>query len=156
MKRKLRSLKGFTLTEALVAVAILGLIGLALAAGIPTAVRVYRSVTLNAEANVLCATLSTAIVDELRFAEKITEDGDTVRFRSATFGPDVSFDDTDGQIQIGGQDLLSDKAYTGNLQTKLTKLTYSDGCFHVELQIVQGTETENALATASLDVRPLN
>ncbi len=156
MNRKLHSQKGFTLTEALVAVAILGLIGVALAVGIPTAVRVYRSVTLNAEANVLCSTLSTAIADELRFAEKIAEDGDTVRFRSATFGPDVSFDDTDGQIQIGEKGLLSAKAYTGNLQADLTELTYSDGCFHVELQIVQGTETENALATARLDVRPLN
>ena len=156
MRRKLRSQKGFTLTEALVAVAILGLIGVALAAGIPTAVRVYRSVTLNAEANVLCSTLSTAIADELRFAERIAEKGDTVQFQSATFGPNACFYvNENGHIQIGEQDLLSVKAYTGNLRAKL-KLTYSYGCFHVELQIVQGTETENALATASLDVRPLN
>ena len=68
MRRKLRSKGGFTLTELLTAVAILGLIAAALGVGLPTAVRAYRQVTAGAEAQVLCSTLSTAIADELRYA----------------------------------------------------------------------------------------
>ena len=90
MRRKLRSKGGFTLTELLTAVAILGLIAAALEVGLPTAVRAYRQVTASAEAQVLCSTLSTAIADELRYAAAPRENGGAAQVDSAAFGRNVS------------------------------------------------------------------
>lgn len=153
MRAKCRSRRGFTASEMLVAVFILGLIGLALGAGIPTAVRVYQKVSAQAEAGVLCSTLSTAVADELRFAEQPRQSGEKAKFDSAVYGQGVSFDLSGGQVWIGGVELVSAKAYTGGLKADKCNVTYTDQLFHVELEV---GDKNSALTSAKFDVRALN
>ncbi|MEG2989475.1 MAG: prepilin-type N-terminal cleavage/methylation domain-containing protein, partial [Oscillospiraceae bacterium] len=85
MTKKLRSQKGFTLSELLVTLAILGVLTLAIAVGISSATTVYRqSVTLS-ESGVLASTLSQAVADELHYAQDI-RGTDTVTYTSQTYG----------------------------------------------------------------------
>lgn len=149
MRRNLRARRGFTVSEALVAVAILSLMGLALAAGIPTALHVYRSVTASAEASLLCGTLTTAISDELHFASAPAEDG---TFNSAVYGRDVSIRAEGGRVLVGETPLLSEQTYTGGLEADVD-VKYGGGLFQVDLTITgDGTE----LSAASFAVSPLN
>ena len=156
MRRKLRSKGGFTLTELLTAVAILGLIAAALEVGLPTAVRAYRQVTASAEAQVLCSTLSTAIADELRYAAAPRENGGAAQFDSAAFGRNVSFGtDGSGKITIGGLPLVGDGAYTSGLGAD-AEVSYrqADGLFTVRLVI---TDAQGQIrARSELTVDPLN
>ena len=154
MRAKLHSRKGFTLTETLTAVAVLALLALALAAGLPTAMRVYRSVTTQAEASVLCATLSTAVSDELRFSANAGSNPDGAFFDSATFGRKASFSaDGEGHITIGGRELLGPAAYTSGLKADI-QVTYDGKVFHVDLSVTDGDGNE--AASAALDVAPVN
>ena len=78
LRAKLSSRRGVTLTEMLVAVAVLGLVTLAVAVGISSSLRVYnRSVALS-DAQTLSSTLSQALMDELRYARDIEPGRDPV------------------------------------------------------------------------------
>ncbi len=126
MREKLRSSKGMTLTELLVALMIVSLIGVALTVGVNSAVKVYRDSTRLYEAETLCGTILTSLEDEFRFGRNIrnqTVGSDTeVRFDSQTFGNDVKVIlDGEGKIKIGQTEsssfqLLNSKAYTSGLK----------------------------------------
>ena len=66
--RALRADDGFTLGEVLVTVLLVGLLTLAVAAGIGVAVKAYGSIKQATEANALMGNAVTAVQDELRFA----------------------------------------------------------------------------------------
>lgn len=153
MRKNCRFRRGFTVSEMLVAVFILSLIGLALGVGIPTAVRVYHTVSAQTEAGVLCSTLSTAVADELRFAGRPRQSQGQTKFDSAVYGRGSYFDLSGGQVWIGGCELVSAKAYTGGLEAAKCDVTYAHQLFHVELEVGDGTST---LASAEFDVRALN
>ena len=93
MMHKLRSRRGMTLTEVLVALLILSLVTVGVAAGVGASVRVYRQATEASDAHMLASTLSTALMDELRYARDIQADGS---FTSDTFGEGVSVGLNDG------------------------------------------------------------
>ena len=148
--RKLRSRRGFTLTEMIIATGIMLLVALVLGVGIATATRVYREVTVHSEASVLCGTLSAAMSDELRYASDPRGDGS---FDSRTYGEGVSFQTDNGRIRIGGYDLLSEKAYTSGLEASAA-VSYQDGAFRVRIAVTEQAHTET-LAEADFTIRPL-
>lgn len=134
IKRKLRSRAGMTLTELLAAIAVLGVLGAGLAAGIPAAARVYHEATADAEASVLFSTLSTAVGDEFRYARNPRTDGS---YDSAVYGKNVSIStDSDGRLTVGGEQLLGSRTYTGNLRADIS-VAYEDGLFTVGLSVME-------------------
>lgn len=149
---KLRSRQGMTLTEVLVALLILSLVTVGVAAGVGASVRVYRQATEASDAHMLASTLSTALMDELRYARDIQADGS---FTSDTFGEGVSVGLNDGYVEIGNEKLLSEAAYAGLRVKDPIAVTYADGVFHVELTVQSGTEDRD-IRTVSFAVRALN
>ena len=149
---KLRSRQGMTLTEVLVALLILSLVTVGVAAGVGASVRVYRQATEASDAHMLASTLSTALMDELRYARDIQADGS---FTSDTFGEGSLVGVTDGRITVGGEKLLSDAVYAGLRVKNPITVTYADGVFQVELTVQSGTEDRD-VRTASFAVRALN
>ena len=75
LKRKLKSQKGFSLTEVLAAVLILSMVSSVVAGGIPVARDAYEKVTLSANAQVMLSTAITALRNELSTASEIKSDG---------------------------------------------------------------------------------
>lgn len=142
---------GFTLSEALVALCILSLAAVALAVGVPAALHTYRAVTQRSEAAVLCSTLSTAVGDELRFAENPDA---SARFDSQTYGGNVSFTAKNGRVYVGTYPLLSEQTYTSGLHAAVS-VRFSDGLFQVSLTVSQGG-AERALASADFQISPIN
>lgn len=149
---KLRSRQGMTLTEVLVALLILSLVTVGVAAGVGASVRVYRQAAEASDAQMLTSTLSTALMDELRYARDIQADGS---FTSDTFGEGSSVEVSDGRITVGGEKLLSDAAYAGLRVKDSITVTYAGGVFHVELTVQSGTEDRD-IRTVSFAVRALN
>ena len=90
IKRKLRSRKGFTLAETLLAVLILLLVSMIVANGVPVARNVYQKVMLSANAQDLLATAVSALRDELGTGwgveKPVGGDGTTIVYYSADTG----------------------------------------------------------------------
>lgn len=151
--KKLRSRRGMTFAETLVALAIVALIGAVLAAGITTAVRIYRNAADVSEAQTLCASLLTSLEDELRFARGVHEEDGAVVFDSTSFGTRVHIEtDEAGQVRIGDFAVLSREAYTRGLQAWVS--TACDGQT-VTLTVSVG-RGDSVLTSQTVTLRPLN
>ena len=153
--KKLHLRRGMTLTEMLVALLILSLVTVGVTAGTGTALRVYRQSTAASEAQMLTSTLSTVLMDELRYASDIQADGS---FRSETFGERAAVGvDGDGQLTLGGGKLVSSAAYAGlTVQAPAgKKLVDYDGAgtFHVSLLVCKNGEN---LCETEFSVRALS
>ena len=109
VREKLRSRRGLTLTELLVAMLILSLVTVGVATGISASLRVYRQATETSDAQMLTSTLSTALMDELRYARDVSGTDDPT-FTSGTFGENVSVEVLDGLVTVGGEKLLGSTA----------------------------------------------
>ena len=154
--KKLRSNRGFTLTELLVSLAIVGLIGVAIAAGMPTAMKVYRQATLTAEASTLSGSLTNLIADELRFSSSVTGSGDTLRFDSMNYGSQVTLTSESGRILLGETALLPDSAYTSELLADVA-LQYENHLFRITLTLYTfDGDTAQTWAKQTFSVAPLN
>lgn len=153
--KKLRSRRAMTLTEVLVAVAILSLVTLGVAAGVSSSLRVYRQSVALSDAQTLSATLSAAMMDELRYARDIKQ-GDPPTFTSASYGGGAAFTaDSEGRLMLGqNKPLVGSGTYAG-LKAALDELTYSeeDG-FSVKLSIADSAG--EAIQTVEFSVMPLN
>lgn len=152
MKKKLRSSRGMTLTEVVMALAIVALLGVALTTGINGAVKVYRDATRLYEAETLCGTILTYLEDEYRFGRNIQSDG---TFDSQAFGNSITPEiDTNGQIKLGGSKLLVDTAYTSRLKVSKCDVKYEDG--KVTIAVSVSSETTGVQVDHSVTVAPLN
>ncbi len=166
MREKLRSSKGMTLTELLVALAVVSLIGVSLTAGVNSAVKVYQDSTRLFEAETLCGTILTYLEDEFRFGRNIDTDpaNGTVVFDSQAFGKGVRVivgdtDDNDGKILIGkdkdsGLELLSDRAYTSGLRVNECNITYSSG--QVKIEVAVGPDASKTYVEHTVTVVPVD
>lgn len=144
MKKILRSSKGFTLSEMLVAIVFLSLLSLTLAAGIPAAIRAQRQAVSSSEAQLLCSSLSSAVAEELRYAGAPMNDstGKAV-FDSLSYGRAVSISTTETAngksiVTIGGYPVLAEKAYTGELEAEIS-VVYDTGCFLMKISITDSS-----------------
>ncbi|MDO5391946.1 MAG: type II secretion system protein [Eubacteriales bacterium] len=71
MLKKIKNQRGFTLTEMLATLIILGLVTLCAASGIATAVRCYQDLMFESESRLLISSLDESIKDILRYAPKV-------------------------------------------------------------------------------------
>lgn len=153
IRHKLRAGRGATLSEMLVALAIVGLTALAVATGITASLRVYRDSVALSDAQTLASTLSQALMDDLRYARDIRADGSGgLTYTSAQYGLEATVDrNEDGRLSVNGHDLVGAGAYAG--LTADVSLDWDGACVAVELSILSGTEP---VRTVNFSVRPLN
>ena len=96
---KLQSNKGFSLSELLMALLILGLMTIGLTSGVSASLRVYEESVRHAEERTFLSTASEAVMSELRNAVNISPEGSDrdvltnveFTFESINYGPDVKF-----------------------------------------------------------------
>lgn len=120
MRKKLKDNGGLTMVEMLCAVAILVLLCLMMNTGINMAVKTYRDITAESEAELLVSTLSDALADKLRYAV-VTEKKDAGATEYTTFISKENTIDTSGnvsavtldagQVKVDGKRLLPEGAY---------------------------------------------
>jgi len=82
IKNTIRSRRGFTLAETMLAVLILVMVSAVVAAGIPAAVNALDKVTSASNADLLLSTAMTSLRDELGTAKDVTVDGTTITYSS--------------------------------------------------------------------------
>ena len=85
---KLNKRQGFSLTEMLATVLIMGFVGIIITTGAATVQRVYRKVVAHANAQTALTTTITLMKDQLAFAdpESITANGTTISFQNLNGG----------------------------------------------------------------------
>ncbi len=151
--KKLRASRGTSLTEMLVAIAVLGLLTLAVATGIAASVPVYQDATALSESSILASTLTQALQNELRYARDVQlyDDGTLHSYTSTNFGLDAAITNDNGHIQAGGSDLVGSGAYTTLAAT--ADILYKEPYFEVTIRISDGSKT---VRTVTFPVEPLN
>lgn len=145
---KLRSKRGFTLTELLVSILIMSLTVTAIAIAMNYSVSIYTHLKISSEAELLASTLETAISDELHFAKDIviTNGGTKVSWTSKRAGRQTGIITTEnGYIKLSSylddgtqkeSDLIREGAFTSNL-TASASVQYDGSAklFNVSLTI---------------------
>lgn len=184
-KRALSSTSGFTLTEALATVVIVGLVTCILASGIALASRQYTQSMVASESQMLYSSLQQVLDTELRYTSKVYCTGDSVDgFVSKHY---ISKDgaetnllatvDDDGNVQPVGTPgelvlskslsadetavnrLLGTGAYNYGLKASIPSITYdqSSKYFTVNLVISRGTgSNEQVCAKGEFSVKAMN
>ncbi len=150
-----------SLVELLSAVLVMLLVTSLLVLGVRIGTKAYVKSVSMSEAQILCATLTTLITDELRYAGTIQVEADgRVGFFSQNFGGangTVSYfaKDENGQITLGGTPILSKRAYPYGLQAAVN-LRYAkpENCFTAILTVCGADGGE--LARTEFEVEPLN
>lgn len=151
-----------SLVELLSAVLVMLLVTSLLVLGVRIGTKAYVKSVSMSEAQILCATLTTLITDELRYAGTIQVEADgRVGFFSQNFGgadgTGVSYfaKDENGQITLGGTPILSKRAYPYGLQAAV-KLSYAqpENRFTAMLTVCGADGGE--LARTEFEVEPLN
>ena len=150
-----------SLVELLSAVLVMLLVTSLLVLGVRIGTKAYVKSVSMSEAQILCATLTTLISDELRYAGTIQVEADgRVGFFSQNFGGAdgaVSYfaADENGQITLGGTPILSKRAYPYGLQAAVN-LRYAkpENRFTAILTVCGADGGE--LARTEFEVEPLN
>ena len=136
LRKKLRSRRGMSFTELLMAVAIMGILFSAIVTAMNSAAKVYRQSVAVSDAQTLGVNVVNALENELRYARNIKSEGGTWVFDSASFGPEVSISsDSRGRVQVGGEDLLAEGAYPSGLKAVANVTGYSNGLFTLKVTV---------------------
>ncbi len=138
MRKKLRSRRGFSLTETLLCVALLALMTAAGTTVASTVLSTRNDMMEVADAQVLASTVLEAVSNEIRYGEYVTLDttvsDNKLTLTSSTFGENTEFavEASDGHVTVtstamggGSEKLLPDSAYTMGL--KVTDLSFAKG-----------------------------
>lgn len=154
--KKLCSNRGASLTEMLVAIAVLGLLTLAVATGITSSIPVYRDSTALSESSILASTLAQALQTELRYAQdvELEEAGGTFYLKSYTrpnLERGAALTSEGGHIMVNDTDLIGSGAYTTLAAT--VDVTFEEPYFNVAITITQGGREVRSI---HFPVRPLN
>lgn len=112
---KIRRRDGFTLTEVLATVVLVGLMSIAVTAGVGAAIRSYRGIRLKADAQTLLATTVSAFTADMGTAENVERDPDgTVSFYSGFRKCKMKYQSGNDGIKV---------VLTGKTETPLPLLT---------------------------------
>lgn len=164
MIKKLKSQQGFSLSEMLMAVLIIGLTLSFIGGGITVIKNAYQRITLRAEAQTLLSTVITSVSAELRHADEIhnkEEAGQNsyLSFYSSKRGYRIYFENKNNNIYIntdvslGEVPLLTEKTITNGLVPKLEDLKYENQVFTYTIKIYYENDV---FAEQEISVRPLN
>lgn len=165
-----RKKAGFTLVEMLCTIVIMLLVSAAATLGIQIAVENYSKSILNSEAQVLCATVSDIVCDELRFSKDAQWDGSTLVFTDMRENANRVIEVTDGKVYRGyaqgrinatSEKLLPDSAYPNNLaaNVELTQGSTADRVVvtvNVYNSAAAQEDRAKALSSRSTEVELLN
>lgn len=172
MTRKWKDSRGLTLVEMLCAVVILVLLGLLINTGLQLAVHSYQDVTAQEELELLAASLSDALADDLRYAKTPIKEanGDTLleyhseRYNiSGTTSTKLSIGKGEenggkdkGQLYANDYRVLPSGAYGsgGAYVIDNLEISYADGLFTVDLTVKQAAG--DLFAKANFTVRRLS
>ena len=151
-----------SLVELLSAVLVMLLVTSLLVLGVRIGTKAYVKSVSMSEAQILCATLTTLLTDELRYAGTIQVDaGGRVGFFSQNFGgadgAGVSYfaADENGQITLGGTPILSKRAYPYGLRAAVNlRYAKTENRFTAMLTVCGADDGE--LARTEFEVEPLN
>lgn len=130
MRRKLHNTNGFTLSETLMTVVLIGLITMAMAGGIVAAKNVYQRISLRADAQTLLATTVSAVTEDLssvtscdalqssgssQQAVTLIQEGNPTGSNDFFYAGDRGYEMQyqNGTYQGSGKDEASDKAQRG-------------------------------------------
>ena len=151
---KIKNRRGFSLTELLAVVAILGIVTAATAVGIGSNARVYRTSVSISERQDLSITLSKAIMGELRYASDIENEGGRITYVSAVYGEGAYIsDDGNGHITVGDTLLVGNGAYSNDSFSAAADVAFENGAFNVTLTVTErGADTR----TVNFTVVPIN
>lgn len=100
MKKKLRSRKGFTLSEVLLAAGLLALFVTMAIMGTTTMFGTGDKMMAVSKAAVLGSDVMKAVTNEVRFGEEFSMSGTTIRYNSTTYGDDCEIQVEAGQLKI--------------------------------------------------------
>ena len=174
MARKWKDSRGLTLVEMLCAVVILVLLGLLINTGLQLAVHSYQEVTAQEELELLAASLSDALADDLRYAktpikaargdtlleyhsERYNISGTTSTKLSIGKGEENGGKDK-GQLYANDYRVLPSGAYGSGgayiIPEDGLKITYENGLFTVDLTVKQAAG--DLFAKAHFTVRRLS
>lgn len=175
MRKKLKDASGLTMVEMLCAVVILVLLCLMTNTGMHMAVANYRTLTGEAEAQLLLSSLSDALADKLRYCV-VTVDKDTGAYKKCSIcsieplSTSVKADSTTHRVTVNSKELLPEGAYGektdaagGNRRYQATEASITEPSsyvvgerpeFTVKLK-VEDTQT-NLTKETTLTVRCLN
>ena len=150
-----------SLVELLSAVLVMLLVTSLLVLGVRIGTKAYVKSVSMSEAQILCATLTTLITDELRYAGTIqAEEDGRVGFFSQNFGgADGAVShfaaDENGQITLGGTPILSKRAYPYGLRAAVNlRYAKTENRFTAILTVCGADGGE--LARTEFEVEPLN
>jgi prepilin-type N-terminal cleavage/methylation domain-containing protein len=174
--KKLKSKKGMSLAETLVTVAIFSIVLVAVTAGSTTAYRVYKRVSLKADAETLLSTTILAVSDDLYYASEVEPATDSDGFTTVSYfyneklnynetfvnGTNSSgsqvvqkvYCDIDSDFSTGStnrENAVADKTQTLGLYTELVdgKVEYEkSGCFKFTIAVYSedGTKIDEQTA----------
>lgn len=182
--RAARQAAGFSLTEALATLVIVGLVTIMLASGIALATRQYTNSLASSQSQMLYSSLQQILDTELRYTSEVfTKDGSAVGFTSKHYiakGNDVtnllvtinandeinpmtepgelalsnSFD----QDETAVNRLLGSGAYNYELKASVQSFSYDSIThdFFVRLYITKGSNLDDPLAKGDFTVRAMN
>ncbi|MGI6089893.1 MAG: prepilin-type N-terminal cleavage/methylation domain-containing protein [Saccharofermentanales bacterium] len=168
--------KGVTLVELLVTVVLLILVTGMITLAVDFGARSFNKSNREAEGQILCAALVTAVKDELRYATNIeVDDLNTLKFFSTNLSlKDCSFliTDKDGNSAENGgfitlstsqgkYDLVPKKTYVYDLKAKFTEFEWDSDQpnpnFHIGIQVITQDEDEQIIISEEeFVVEPLN
>lgn len=181
IKCKLKDNHGFTLTEMLTVLLVMGLLFSFVGGGVVVVKTAYDNITLQAEAQTLASTTLTAVMDDLRFAVEIQGDGtsgniEDVEFDSLSRNYRMSFvNHSDDGIcvqpnkmnsvddsKMAAIPVVTGETMTNRLYTKMTALTYQNNpdygtdVFTVTIEVYKVGEPGTAILSKTQIVRPVN
>ena len=152
-----RNCRGFTLVEMLCAIVVLILISGIMATGVGLGVKTLRKSLVNSESQVLCATLRTAVSDELRYAGTTTVSTTGVTFFSQNYGEYAAYGvNDDGQVTLKGEKIIPSKSYPHGIKGEVDIISYDDqtGIFSVEVTVTD--DDGSLLSETDFQVERLN
>lgn len=157
--KKLKTEKGFTLTEMLIAVAILSLLSALLVTGTRLAVKSYAEVTDESNAQVLLSTCATMLRNELSNARdvELSEDG-VLSYKKGESSTITTLKMSGGQITVSElgveTPLVSDVTATNELCPCFESIEYADSQFRIhELAVKKKGESR---VLSSIDLLVIN
>ncbi len=159
--KKLHCKKGLTITEMLCVLVVVVLLSAILVTGVQMGVKFFTQTVARSEAKVLCSTLSSAVKDELRYAQFVNGEGANFSYTSEKLGNNtkLSVDPDTGYLMIsnnsGTKLLIGKGAYTYGARADLS-INYNKTTNIFTVTITVQSKGGTTLEETSFQIKRLN
>lgn len=158
-----RNQNGFTLSETLTTVLLIGIIFSAIAGGTVAVKDAYEQITVKSEAQTLLSTAVTDLSADLHSVTQIlTTDSGTYYYCTTRSTAVYYSNDSDLGILVNNSDtsqsvaLVTEKTSSSGLITRIKdeSITYANGVFTLEVEVVKQKSTDKVVESTELVIRP--